>query len=83
MQFYPKNYAKDVRNDINEAHNLGLSGVPFFLIDKKYSISGAQSVEAFLLTLQKAYTEWQSSNISNVSMNGIDGELCTPKGNCD
>lgn len=50
-------FAGEVRNDIYEAQTLGVRGVPFFVIDRKYGISGAQSVEVFLDTLQKAYQE--------------------------
>jgi predicted DsbA family dithiol-disulfide isomerase len=34
-------FAEDVRRDIEEARTLGVSGVPFFVIDRRYGISGA------------------------------------------
>ncbi|QZY51605.1 DsbA family oxidoreductase [Leucobacter tenebrionis] len=40
-------YGQAVERDITRARMLGVSGVPFFLIDEKYGISGAQSSEAF------------------------------------
>lgn len=48
-------YADAVRNDIQEAINLGLRGVPFFVFDRKYAVSGAQDSKVFLDTLEKAF----------------------------
>lgn len=50
-------YAKDVMADIDEAQELGIRGVPFFVLNRKYAISGAQETAVFLDTLQKAYAE--------------------------
>ena len=41
-----------VSRDIAEAQEIGVRGVPFFVFDRKYAISGAQPVEVFLQTLQ-------------------------------
>jgi len=51
----PAEYAKDVEHDIDEARALGATGVPFFVIDRKYGISGAQPVETFLHALRTAH----------------------------
>ena len=37
-----------VRQDIQQANNMGVSGVPFFIFDGKAAISGAQSSEIFV-----------------------------------
>jgi predicted DsbA family dithiol-disulfide isomerase len=50
-------YSSEVNQDIQEAQNLGLRGVPFFVIDRKFGISGAQPVEIFINTLKKAHAE--------------------------
>lgn len=50
-------YKADVERDIHEGIQLGLKGVPFFVIDRKYGLSGAQAPETFLNALQQAYTE--------------------------
>jgi protein disulfide-isomerase len=47
-------YAYKVRQDIAEAEQLGLRGVPFFVFNRKYGISGAQPPEAFVQVLEKA-----------------------------
>ncbi|MFT4835010.1 MAG: putative DsbA family dithiol-disulfide isomerase [Flavobacteriaceae bacterium] len=46
--------AMEVKADIHEAQSLSIHGVPFFVFNRKYGISGAQPVEAFLQTLEKA-----------------------------
>jgi predicted DsbA family dithiol-disulfide isomerase len=48
-------YADAVRADIDMARRLGANGVPFFVIDRKYGISGAQAAETFLHALRTAY----------------------------
>jgi protein disulfide-isomerase len=50
-------YSYEVSQDIQEGQNLGLRGVPFFVIDRKYGISGAQPVEIFVETLKKAKSD--------------------------
>ena len=50
-------YAAEVQGDIDEAHALGIGGVPFFVIDRRYGISGAQPSELFLSALQQASAE--------------------------
>jgi predicted DsbA family dithiol-disulfide isomerase len=47
-------FAEDVRRDIDEALQLGINGVPFFVFDGRYAVSGAQDVEVFLDVLGKA-----------------------------
>jgi predicted DsbA family dithiol-disulfide isomerase len=47
-------YADAVQADTQEAHALGANGVPFYVIDRRYGISGAQSAEVFLRALRKA-----------------------------
>ncbi|WP_255365445.1 DsbA family oxidoreductase [Brevibacillus sp. SKDU10] len=56
-------YSADVRADEEEASRLGVSGVPFFVIDRKYTVSGAQSTDMFLNALQTAWKESQSLNV--------------------
>lgn len=46
-------FGEDVEQDIARARMLGVNGVPFFLIDSKYGISGAQSAESFAGALEQ------------------------------
>lgn len=50
-------YLAEVREDQSLARAFGISGVPFFVLDRKYGVSGAQPVEALLGALRQAYGE--------------------------
>jgi predicted DsbA family dithiol-disulfide isomerase len=50
-------FSEEVKKDINEAQQIGVRGVPFFVVDRKYGVSGAQPSEIFLETLTKAWAE--------------------------
>lgn len=52
-------FSDEVRADAALASQLGATGVPFFVVDMKYGISGAQPVEAFTQTLEAAWHEEQ------------------------
>lgn len=47
----------EVLADRNMATQLGATGVPFFVVDMKYGISGAQPLEAFVETINAAWNE--------------------------
>ncbi len=74
-------YADDVRHDIDTAQYLGIQGVPFFVLNNKYAISGAQAVPVFEQTLQKAFDDWKKEN-TKPKLEIIDGDACGPDGNC-
>jgi predicted DsbA family dithiol-disulfide isomerase len=59
-----REYAEAVRDDFEEAERLGANGVPFFVIDRKYGISGAQPADAFLHALRTAYADEDHSAAS-------------------
>lgn len=46
-------FKADVEHDIYQAIQVGVQGVPFFVFDNKYAISGAQQTETFLAALYK------------------------------
>lgn len=69
-------YVDAVRADVAEAQALGARGVPFFVIDRKYGIAGAQPAEQFLQVLQRA---WQESRPLTL-VGGDDAEACGPEG---
>jgi predicted DsbA family dithiol-disulfide isomerase len=50
-------FESEVRIDQLEAQRIGIRGVPFFVFDDKYAVSGAQAPEVFLETLEKAWIE--------------------------
>ncbi len=47
-------FKAEVRSDENRANLLHIRGVPFFLINEKHTISGAQPVEVFIQALENA-----------------------------
>jgi predicted DsbA family dithiol-disulfide isomerase len=57
-------YASDVRADEEQASALGISGVPFFVLDGKYGISGAQPAALIEEALQEA---WRRSGASTAA----------------
>ncbi|MDN6626499.1 MAG: DsbA family oxidoreductase [Pisciglobus halotolerans] len=53
-------YLSDVQRDIAKAQEIGVEGVPFFVIDGKYGLSGAQPVETFKQVLNEIEEKEQS-----------------------
>lgn len=57
--------AYEVQQDILEAQNIGVSGVPFFVLNNKYAVSGAQPSEVFIDAMKQAYNEIEVLNQNN------------------
>ena len=74
-------YSKDVIQDMHHARELGIQGVPFFLIDQKYAVSGAQPTELFMEALNTAWKESDQSKKAKVSAS-TEADSCTIDGNC-
>jgi len=71
-------HSDDVERDIREAAALGATGVPFFVIDRKYGISGAQPAEVFGQVLERA---WEDSHPLLEHVGGPEpDESCGPDG---
>ncbi len=51
-------FTTEVKKDIEEAAQIGVSGVPFFVFNRKYAVSGAQPSTSFLNVLEKSFEEW-------------------------
>lgn len=70
-------YAADVRADETEAAALEVTGVPFFVADRRYAVSGAQAPDVMLHLLERA---WRAANpIEVVSAPGAgmcEGDAC-------
>ncbi|MES2798607.1 MAG: DsbA family oxidoreductase [Bacteroidota bacterium] len=74
-------YDGAVSVDINEARQIGVSGVPFFVFDRKYAISGAQEVSVFLETIEKSFEEWNKNNPAKLKIQ--KGTSCDVDGKCE
>jgi predicted DsbA family dithiol-disulfide isomerase len=72
-------HTKEVEQDIAEAEALAIRGVPFFVIDRKYAVSGAQATETFVQALGQSYTEWKKEHTQFTT---IQGEVCSTDGDC-
>ncbi|WP_075981859.1 DsbA family oxidoreductase [Bacillus massilinigeriensis] len=76
-------YANDVRIDESIAQQYQITGVPFFIINQKYAISGAQPTETFANALQKVWEEENPKPIfEDLSGAGAEGTICDADGNC-
>lgn len=74
-------YADAVEADINQAAQLRISGVPFFVINNKYGVSGAQATETFSQALDQAWKEYAEEKGGLTMMDG-DAATCEPNGEC-
>ena len=75
-----KRYTDDVRADIAEARQIGVTGVPFYVFEDQYAVSGAQPSEVFVDVLRQV---WTMTRPQLVTLGGpVDGEACGPEG-CD
>lgn len=75
-------YISNVQADINEAQQVGVRGVPFFVMNRKYAVSGAQDPKDFLTNIEKAFAEWRKDN-PETKLKIIEGKACTPDKQCD
>lgn len=73
-------FGYEVRQDQMEARNIGVRGVPFFVMHKKFAVSGAQSTDTFLETLKKS---WHYYKQDEKPMEIISGNSCDVDGNCE
>jgi hypothetical protein len=84
----PTAYADEVRQDEREAHELGATGVPFFVVDRRYGVSGGQPAEVFRQALEEAWrTRPPAPKLASVPGLASDeiaqsGEVRGPDGTC-
>jgi predicted DsbA family dithiol-disulfide isomerase len=69
-------FTAEVRADEALAKELGITGVPFFVLANKIGVSGAQPVETMKLVLQKAWAERPQLETSQ------HPRQCAPDGDC-
>ncbi|MFF4090606.1 DsbA family oxidoreductase [Streptomyces nigra] len=72
----PEAYADDVRADEREAAQLGATGVPFFVLDRTYGVSGAQPAEVFTQALTQAWGDRSPLTLLDTG----DADACGPDG---
>lgn len=72
-------FAQAVRDDEAQARTYGVQGVPFFVVDGRYGISGAQSPDVVLQTLQTAWAEHAPLTVltpAGAQAPGCEGDSC-------
>lgn len=71
-------YDYEIQQDIQEGHNLGLKGVPFFVFDRAYGIPGAQPLDVFEKTLQQCIDKQKETAVKEAA------NYCDPEtGKCE
>ena len=82
----PQAYAAEVRQDEYEAQQLGANSVPFFVLDRRYGVSGGQPAQVFTQALTEAWdSRPQPLKLPSVpglgpDEIGVSGEVCGPDG---
>lgn len=75
-----QSFREEVETDLQEATQFQITGVPFFIINRKYAISGAQPTETFTQALQQVWEE--ENKTSPFQTIGNNEDTCGPDG-CD
>lgn len=70
-------YRQDVDADQQRAAAIGVTGVPFFLFEEKYAVSGAQAAEVFSTALERTWNDFYQ-DIQIISAD--DGVMCDDEG---
>jgi predicted DsbA family dithiol-disulfide isomerase len=70
-------FAKEVKQDERQAQSIGVRGVPFFVLNDKYAVSGAQSPETFLEVLEQTWEEFEKEKKTLIT---VEGESCSADG---
>jgi len=75
-------HADAVRADEAEARALGITGVPFFVVDRLYGVSGAQPADQLLAVLERAWSERSPFTLVGSGRAGTDPDstACGPDG---
>lgn len=74
-------YAEEVRSNEADARQIGVQGVPFFVLNKKYAVSGAQPLEVFTGAIQKVWEEEnQVTTLQELASEELTDSSCTADG---
>ncbi|MEU2153482.1 DsbA family oxidoreductase [Streptomyces sp. NPDC019396] len=72
-------YADEVRADEREAAELGANAVPFFVLDRRYGVSGGQPSDVFTRALEQAWEGRESTPVDTAGTTGV----CEADGACE
>lgn len=75
-----RRFRKAVQDDIQQARSLGIQGVPFFVIEDRWGVSGAQPAELFTQALEQAWRESNPLVMVQPDSASADAPVCGPDG---
>ena len=75
-------FGEAVKYDIYESQQLGVRGVPYFVINRKYALSGAQPVATFEAAIKQSFEEWKTTQpkVALTSLNKSEDAFCDENG---
>ena len=76
----PDAFEREAKDDVARAGQLGIQGVPFYVLDGRYGVSGAQPAEVFEQALTQVYDEINPAPAAPLNVVGAEGEACGPDG---
>lgn len=78
-------YLYEIKQDMQEAANLGFDTVPTFLMDRRQAIIGSEPVDLFLKVLNKAYSDWKYRTEKEIIAEPevTKGKSCNADGMCE
>ncbi|SEA20401.1 protein disulfide-isomerase [Porphyromonadaceae bacterium KH3R12] len=78
-------YLYEIKQDMQEAANLGFDTVPTFLMDRRQAIIGSEPVDLFVKVLNKAYSDWKNRTEKDTSPGPevTRGKSCNADGMCE
>ena len=78
-------YVYEIKQDMQEAANLGFDTVPTFLMDRRQAIIGSEPVDLFLKVLNKTYVDWKSRTEKDITVEPevTKGKSCNADGVCE
>jgi len=71
-------YANEVRAEERSAVELGVTGVPFFVVDRRFAIPGAQDADTILGVLERAWAKAHPLEVANGD--SCAGDSCAVRG---
>ncbi len=74
-------FAAEVQRDIEQASRFGINAVPFFVLNHKYAVSGAQDSAIFVQALQQSLAEWTGAAAASQPP-AVAGNVCDRQGSC-
>lgn len=77
-----KAFTDAIEGDIYASRQINLRGVPHFVFNDRYAVSGAQPAATLLGALTKAFSEWEAGQPA-VLQEVATGAACKPTGECD